>query len=451
MQEEGYLYRNNNNVSFSSKIKDKNFENLLEITKSGNNFNLNLNDYEFDEDENIKSLNSAWFLLRQSNIEQRMNAYNLKEGDILKIGRIAIRIRAINFKKNNENKITDKNIKVIQVDKKIEKTKEDKETKSCRICYIEEESEDNPLLQPCTCSGSMKYIHLKCLKQWLSTSSFIKIESNKNRNIYLYKQAECELCKSKFPDFIKYKEKIYELLDIDNDFTNYIIIESLSIDRNQNKYMYVINLDNLQNRISIGRGHDCNLKLNDISVSRIHCYFNINKNTKNIFATDNNSKFGTLILVQTKTLSLGTDLKLYLQIGRSFLEFIQKAPTNFFGCCGVKEKSNFDYYYLQSKDKIKYEKQFILKEDNTSIEYSEKNNEDKNIKNKGDITKNNEIFNLITKPNINEDNPDEIITPKKTNEENKLNEDKNLFNENGKLVYEKEEISIEVEDSISNK
>ena len=42
-----------------------------------------------------------------------MNAYNLKEGDILKIGRIAIRIRAINFKKNNENKITDKNIKVI--------------------------------------------------------------------------------------------------------------------------------------------------------------------------------------------------------------------------------------------------------------------------------------------------------------------------------------------------
>jgi hypothetical protein len=39
---------------------------------------------------------------------------------------------------------------------------------TCRICLGEEEDEpDSCLISPCKCSGTMKYIHLCCLKNWL--------------------------------------------------------------------------------------------------------------------------------------------------------------------------------------------------------------------------------------------------------------------------------------------
>ena len=233
-------------------------------------------------------------------MEERMNDYNLKEGDILKIGRILIRIKTIRFSKNknnNDNKsiITDfsQNLKEVQIEKikrKIE-PKENTQNKICRICYAEEEDEENPLLQPCTCSGSMKYIHLNCLKTWINTSVIIKLESTEYYNIYTYKPAECELCKTIFPDFIRHKGKLYDILDFYNNFDSFLIFECLITDKTQNKYIYVVNLDNPNKRVNIGRGHNSNILLNDISVSRLHCFLDINKNTKKIFISDNNSKF----------------------------------------------------------------------------------------------------------------------------------------------------------------
>lgn len=36
----------------------------------------------------------------------------------------------------------------------------------CKICLLDENDETNPLINPCKCSGSMKYIHMECLKHW---------------------------------------------------------------------------------------------------------------------------------------------------------------------------------------------------------------------------------------------------------------------------------------------
>lgn len=51
----------------------------------------------------------------------------------------------------------------------------------CRICHCESDPH-NPLLTPCYCSGSLKYVHQTCLQQWLTAS-----ETN-----------SCELCKFPF-------------------------------------------------------------------------------------------------------------------------------------------------------------------------------------------------------------------------------------------------------------
>ena len=41
--------------------------------------------------------------------------------------------------------------------------------KACRICLDDTQEEDNPFIIPCKCSGSMRFIHLKCLREWLDS------------------------------------------------------------------------------------------------------------------------------------------------------------------------------------------------------------------------------------------------------------------------------------------
>ena len=43
----------------------------------------------------------------------------------------------------------------------------DDDERACRICLEEEESLKDPLITPCTCIGSIRWIHIDCLKSWL--------------------------------------------------------------------------------------------------------------------------------------------------------------------------------------------------------------------------------------------------------------------------------------------
>jgi len=38
--------------------------------------------------------------------------------------------------------------------------------RACRICLDTESEEDNPLISPCRCSGSMRFVHRACLDEW---------------------------------------------------------------------------------------------------------------------------------------------------------------------------------------------------------------------------------------------------------------------------------------------
>jgi hypothetical protein len=307
--------------------------------------------------------------------------------------------------------------------------------KICRICYMEEETLDNPLIQPCICSGSMKYIHLDCLKHWLQTSIFIKIEETNDCCLYLYKTPECELCKTKFPDYIGHKGKIYEVLDLKNDFDNYLIVESITLDKNQNKYLYIVNLDQPNNVINIGRGHDCHLLLSDISVSRWHCFLTIDKTARKIFIHDNNSKFGTLILVQTKNMIMCLSLKLCIQIGRTYIELLLKEPSVLFDCCGVGEKNNADFFYIQNKETGFIGNKLTIKNDNDT-EYSKKGKvkkEEEKIQTLND--------NLITRPNLIDGENEEKFSQIKLNENKEEGEKKNnnIIDDIEKLIYENDE------------
>ena len=406
----------------------------------------------------VKTKNSAWFALIKNRMDDKadLNRYELKEGDIIRIGRLFLRLKFLkiqkyekqssnnlnnsingnakniniaitnentnnNYNYNNVSINTELNLQEIQVNSHINRKrtkikisnfksknsapiKEEKKENICRICYGDENEDENPLVQPCNCHGSMKYIHLNCLKKWLKINTYILQENNEFLKTFKVKKAECELCKTELPDFVRHKGKLYEIIDFGDEFKNYALFENLIDSKHNNKFLYMISLDN-NILFTIGRGHDNNLILNDASISRNHCalrFFN-----KKLLLEDCNSKFGTLILIYSQYMKLIEGLKLYMQIGRSFLKCEVQKSFSFFGCCNIAETSNFDYYYKQNKIRIEDIHKMTVKtemdyddtesfndENKKSIQMIDESNDD--IINDNNNLKKNEEEHLIT-------------------------------------------------------
>ena len=69
----------------------------------------------------------------------------------------------------------------VQVENKVEENLEPniiQEEDVCRICR----SPEKPLLHPCKCSGTIKFVHESCLMDWIKHS----------------KKSNCELCNHQF-------------------------------------------------------------------------------------------------------------------------------------------------------------------------------------------------------------------------------------------------------------
>ena len=72
----------------------------------------------------------------------------------------------------------------------------------------------------------------------------------------------------------------------------------------------------------LGRGHESDLRINDISVSR--CHAKIKLENGKFTLEDNQSKFGTLVLIKRRTPLLPTFNKA-VQVGRTVINFSVKA------------------------------------------------------------------------------------------------------------------------------
>ncbi len=76
--------------------------------------------------------------------------------------------------------------------------KSKKEERQCRICLGEDSDPSNPLIEsPCACIGSVRLMHVNCLKHWLQSK--VTEKRTDSAVTYIWKQFECEVCKSKYP------------------------------------------------------------------------------------------------------------------------------------------------------------------------------------------------------------------------------------------------------------
>ena len=295
---------------------------------------------------------------------------------------------------NNKIVFTRKSTSHIHYDNKKTKIKS---KPICRICYMEEdESKTNPLIQPCSCSGSMRYIHLKCLRHWLSSKILVKATTYTPIDFcttYSINMVQCELCKERLPDFIRHKGQLFNLLEFNetsSDKDNYIVFDTISPDSKNNRFRYFVKFDS-NDTMKIGRGLEVQLMLSDISVSRIHTVLRIVNGDK-VILEDFNSKFGTLVLLQCPSIEILNGQRLTIQIGRTYMNIEIKQSFQLFNCCNVNEYDRSKSYERINRRYVHFDKTTYIKEDNGYEEVEESDEETPNEEKKRDS-----VINVVKK------------------------------------------------------
>ena len=447
---------------------------------SQNNQSLNLNgdfnnlgENDTEEDKNIDDSDS-------DNDDDNVKKLNATENNNVNTKRI------IKKEKEAKNEKKSELISCNESDKNSEINKQ-KIKKICRICYMEEmDKKINPLIKPCKCSGSMKYIHYECLLHWLKTKVLISKNIYNNNgffSIYSLNLIECELCKNHLPNYIKHKNKIYSLIDLEKKFdeekkkpkknkekagdlnifnkknkennNNYIIFDTITPGKQENKYRYLVKFDK-DNVMRIGRALEMQLILNDISVSRNHCQLKL-ENDGNIILEDNNSKFGSLVLLQAETIEILKGNTLTIQVGTNYLNISLKSKKTIFGCCIAEEiDSKHSYEKINSKA-IKYDKTSEILNESITPENSDYEDENAKIKNlKKDIIDDSSKNKIINNGNKNIDNRNNKNNNNNNNDSTNINstlivkDKKKDEGEEIKNNKSKENQNLDIKSSIQN-
>lgn len=346
-----------------------------------------------------KNINDKSFFHKTWSYMKPNEEYKLNTGDIIKLGRVRLKIDAIHLSNNNtniksykenitatnfsktnntfnesmfcgrpfmnNNKLNHNSSINIDTEQSVGKQAQPmiiEPQTYCRICYRSESDLVDPLISPCKCSGSMSYIHYKCLKKSIDVKLSRKEDQ---KQIFLqWNNFECEICKVEYPKYLKYKNSLYSLIDFNIPFNDFIICDFLLYDdmlgHSTRKGIIVISFDN-DNEMLIGRNQNNDIVLKDISVSRNHCALikkqvinknnnaNINTSNNGLYIVDKRSKFGTMLYLKNDINLNWNNNDLNLCSGKHFFNISLKRSwswfTNLFqiSCCRCHQSVDSEY------------------------------------------------------------------------------------------------------------
>ena len=168
-----------------------------------------------------------------------------------------------------------------------------KEEKFWRIWYGKEDS-DNPLIDPCNCLGSMKYIHYSWVKAWIEEQLVIDT-SKQNVKSFWWKRVSWELWKAHFSDTVTKDNKILSLFESEKED---LVLKMELVNSEDIKMTIWVYSDNREiiNNLRIGRSSLSDIKINMDTVSRIHAEL-FNENNE-FYIKDIESTYGTMILLK---------------------------------------------------------------------------------------------------------------------------------------------------------
>jgi hypothetical protein len=269
---------------------------------------------------------SIWISIRSLS---EQNGFKLTTNDYIKVGRRQFRVKQMSVDPHASEPfdIADKKShQEVSSSFICSPSASRSQAASCRICLSDETSAEDPLICPCKCAGTMKYIHLLCLRQWLKSS--MKTRQTGSSVSYFWKTLKCELCKEKLPSSVNVKDRYIELICIPLPETSFILLEEVSGD---SKGLHMISMlpgaEVRLVRTRQGRGHECDVRIDDISVSRSHAVIRMKNSCFSI--EDCSSKFGTLVLAK-RPLSLSKVSNIAVQINRTLMTLSVRKPSRGF-------------------------------------------------------------------------------------------------------------------------
>mmetsp|Transcript_39976 Transcript_39976/g.70323 ORF Transcript_39976/g.70323 Transcript_39976/m.70323 type:complete len:437 (-) Transcript_39976:199-1509(-) len=239
----------------------------------------------------------------------------LTEGDIIKLGRFKFRVRQMVASESDglqpELRLDDTGVMVCT-----DPRANDMSQIMCRICLLEGSSEDDPLITPCQCKGSIEHVHLGCLRHWIKG----RLNLSDSSTSFFYKPLACELCKAVYPAYLHVgpgeKDRV-PLVEVPRTQPPFIALENMVRDSHQHSChgLHVVSLaDN--KLLKLGRGHECDVRIADVSISRCHATIRFHRGQ--FVLEDHNSKFGTLIAMK-KPRALEANGAISIQVGRTVL------------------------------------------------------------------------------------------------------------------------------------
>jgi len=257
------------------------------------------------------SSKKLWLVVR----ELAACGHRLAEGDIMKLGRFKFRVRQLVAAacggQQPELKLDESGAVYATPDPN---TGADLSATLCRICLLEGPSEDDPLITPCQCRGSIEFVHLGCLRHWIRGRLNL---SDAPGGSYFYRPLACELCKAIYPTYIHNGVEKQPLVEVPWTQPPFIVLENMVRDSQQHatRGLHVISL--AEKVLKIGRGHESDVRIADVSISRCHATIRFQRG--HFILEDNNSKFGTLVAMKKPRL-LEPGSSVSIQMGRTVLK-----------------------------------------------------------------------------------------------------------------------------------
>ena len=271
----------------------------------------------------------------------------------------------------------------------------------CKICLSDVNSNDNPLISPCNCKGTMKYIHIECMRKYIMVqneklnrrlNTISSLITKQTVTVLTFHSVVCDLCNEKIPFKIKNPNNnnayIYLYPITKPLIDNYIVIKVKNVNykatpQDKAKIICVLNF-NLKSKITIGRSENEDISLNDYSASREHCYIELDRNKYHLI--DAESKFGTLVnLNYNHKLPLFIHQPLCLNIKNSFFKFKLRVRTN---CCLFTLRKLFCCYRDDSESENDNEDSYMNNETcdyNKYFQYKGKNEKKDNKVNESTV------------------------------------------------------------------
>lgn len=120
----------------------------------------------------------------------------------------------------------------------------------CRICLESTDSSEDPLINPCKCSGSMGSVHLNCFDQWLDSK--FEIEKNEFYSVVKWETIYCESCKFRICEIYNFYGTVFNIFSRFACSSKFIMLMKPPNSNNTKNCLFVVDCERLS-QVFIGK------------------------------------------------------------------------------------------------------------------------------------------------------------------------------------------------------